>query len=318
LLSSLRIGDGTIVLDAPGPASVSGTLDPGQKIAAYRIDGTAGEQLLFHSVSTSSTIGNWSLLGQNNQRIAGSGLGSDFTASLPTTGPYSLELVGNASSAISYSIQVTDLTTYPPIASSGFNAAQSGTLAAGASQTFTFQAPAGLPIDFNNLGFGSSVSATLTDPNNRSVFSYNPGGAGNGDAGPYILTGSGQYTLKLANTGGSSQAYDFAMLSLPDAATPVALAPTQTVTGTLDPGMTTAVYRFLGAAQERIFLDNLTQPGAAVNFVLIQPDGGQAFNIRSNDSGPLTLTESIISWPSARPPLRSATGSASSTRPTHR
>ena len=167
---------------------------------------------------------------------------------------------------------------------------QSGTLGGSASQTFTFQAPAGLPIDFDNLGFGGSISATLTDPNKNNVFSYNPGRTS--DAGPYVLTTSGTYTLKLANSSSSSQNYDFDMLSLPQAATSLALGPTQTVTGTLNPGLTTAVYSFLGAAQERIFLDNETASGVAVNFVLIKPDGGQMFNINYNDSGPLTLTES--------------------------
>jgi protocatechuate 3,4-dioxygenase beta subunit len=265
-------------------------LNPGDELAAYRIGGTAGERLQFHSVSTSTTNGSWFLEGENNQEVAGAALGSDFTANLTATGPYYLELIGTTTAAISYSFQVSDLTTYPPIASSGFNTPQSGTLAGSTSKSFTFQAPAGLPIDFNNLGFGGSISATLTDPSNNTVFSYNPGSSSN--AGPYVLTASGTYTLKLANSSSSSQNYDFNMLSLPGAATSLALGPTQTVTGTLNPGLTTAVYSFLGTAQERIFLDNQTASGVAVNFVLIKPDGGQMFNINYNDSGPLSLPES--------------------------
>ena len=124
------------------------------------------------------------------------------------------------------------------------------------------------------------------------MFSYNPGGAGN-NAGPYVLGPSGTYTLTLSNSAGSAQTYNFNMVSLPDAATPVTLGPTQTVTGTLNPGTGTADYSFLGAAQERVFLDNITTPGQPVNFVVIKPDGSQLFNIgSSNDAGPLSLTES--------------------------
>src|SRR5271157_5313779 len=291
LSETLSMSSIAINLNTPGPTSISGVLNPGNELAAYRIDGTIGERLQFHSVSTSTTNGSWLLEGENNQEVAGTGLGSDFTANLTATGPYYLELVGNTTAAISYSFQVTDLTTYPPIASSGFDVTQSGTLAASTSKSFSFQAPAGLPIYFNNLGFGGSISATLTDPNNSTVFSYNPGSSGN--TGPYVLTTSGAYTLKLANGSGSSQNYSFNMLSLPGAATSLALGPTQTVTGTLNPGLGTAVYSFLGAAQERIFLDNLTASGVSVNFVLIKPDDGQIFNIGANsDGGPLSLTES--------------------------
>ena len=78
-LSTLSINSVAITLDTPGPTSVSGSLNPGDELAAYRIDGTAGEQLQFHSVSTSSTDGVWELIGENNQEVAGNSLGSDFT-----------------------------------------------------------------------------------------------------------------------------------------------------------------------------------------------------------------------------------------------
>ena len=290
LTPTVSISSTTIVLSTPGPTSISGNLNPGEELAAYRIDGTAGEQLTFHSVSTSSTSGSWYLLGENDQEVAGASLGTDFTASLAATSPYYLELVGNISSAISYSFQITDTTTYPPITSSGFDTAQNGTLAGSGSTSFTFQAPAGLPVFFNNLGFGTSITATFTDPNAKTVFSYTPGASNN--AGPYILTTSGAYTLKLSNPSSSSQAYDFNMLSLPTAATPVALGPTLPVSGTLNPGNSTAVYSFLGAAGQRMFFDNQTVSGTAVNFTLYKPDGSQVFSEPAFDDAIATLTES--------------------------
>ena len=178
--STLSINSVTITMNTAGPTSVAGTLNPGDELAAYRIDGTAGEQLQFHSISTSSTSGTWKLIGENDQVVVDPGinataaLGTDFKATLPTTGPYYLELDGTASTPIDYSFQITDLTTYPPpIAASGFDTPQSSSLASGASTTFTFQAPAGLPVYFNNLGFtgGGAIEATLTDPRNNTVFS---------------------------------------------------------------------------------------------------------------------------------------------------
>ena len=79
------------------------------------------------------------------------------------------------------------------------------------------------------------MDATLTDPNSNTVFDYYPYHSGN--AGPYVLTASGTYTLTLTNNSGSSGTYDFNMLVMPDsAATSLAAGPTQTVGGTLSTG----------------------------------------------------------------------------------
>ena len=143
LSGSLSINSVAITLNTPRPTSVSSTLNPGDELAAYRIDGTASEQLQFHSVSTSSTNGAWGLIGLNNQVVAGASLGTDFTANLTATGPCYLELVGNTTTAINSSFRISDQTTYPPIASSGFDTVQSGTLANGASKDLHLQGPRG-------------------------------------------------------------------------------------------------------------------------------------------------------------------------------
>src|SRR5271157_4351304 len=191
LSETVSISSIAINLNTPGPTSISGALNPGDELAAYRIDGTAGEQLQFHSVSTSSTNGAWELIGENNHEVAGTSLGNDFTANLTATGPYYLELVGNSTTEIDYSFQVSDQASYPPPSSSGFNAEQTGTLASGASTSFTYTAPGGLPVYFNSLGFSEPMSATLTDAHSNNVFSYTPYYSGN--KGPYLLPDSGSY-----------------------------------------------------------------------------------------------------------------------------
>lgn len=105
LSGSLSINSVAITLNTPRPTSVSSTLNPGDELA-YRIDGTASEQLQFHSVSTSSTNGAWELIGLNNQVVAGASLGTDFTANLTATGPCYLELVGNTTTAINSSFRI--------------------------------------------------------------------------------------------------------------------------------------------------------------------------------------------------------------------
>ncbi len=288
-LPTASINSVSIVLDPPGPTNVSGSLDPGNTFNYYQIDGTAGERLHFHNVSTTSSNGNWLLFGEAGNEIAGTGIASDFTANLSATGTYYLELIGNITAPINYSFQVSD-TSDQPVATTGLGIPESGSLAAGTSTSFTFTAPAGLPVYFNSLDRSNGpVSATLTDPANHSIFSNN----GSDNEGPFVLASSGTYSITLNNSSGSAGTYSFDMLSLPDAATSLALGPTQTIAGSLSSGTNTLVYSFQGASGEHIFVDNEQNLGDPVNYRLIGPDGGQIFNINSySDSNPLTLSES--------------------------
>ena len=288
-LPTASINSVSIVLTPPGPTSVSGKLNPGNAMAVYQIDGTAGERLLFHSVSTTSSNGSWLLLGEAGNKIAGTGIASDFTANLTATGTFYLELVGNITGEIDYSFQVSD-TSDSAVPPSGLGIPESGELAGGASAKFTFTAPAGLPVYFNSFDRSNGpVSATLTDPGKNTIFSAN----GSINEGPYVLTSSGTYTLSLQNSSSSSGTFSFDMLSLPAAATSLALGPTQTVAGALPAGTDTEVYSFEGASGEHLFLDNEQNLGDPVYYRLIGPDGQQVFDINSySDAGPLTLTES--------------------------
>lgn len=300
-----------IVLGTPGPTSISGALNPGNELVAYRIDGTAGESLQFHSVSTTSTNGGWSLLNPGGQTVASATLGSDFSADLPGTGPYYLELQGNMADEIDYRFQVTDITASPPLASQGFDTPQSGTLDSAASATYTFQSPGGQAVFFQDQGFQGGNYAQLTDPNGRTVFATYP--VYNGLTSPFLLATPGTYTLTITNYNGSTAAYGFDMVSLADEATPITLGPTQTITGTLDPGDGVAVYDFQGAAGQRVFLNTVSASGAAGNLLLMKPDGSLALNLGlSAQADPLTLTQSGTYYliASARPPRPSITPSA--------
>ena len=69
-------------------------------------------------------------------------------------------------------------------------------------------------------------------------------------------------------------------------------APTQTVSGTLSPGTTTAVNSFLGAVGQHVFIDLQQASGDQVSYELVGPDGLQIFGASSSgDLGPVTLTE---------------------------
>ena len=76
-----------------------------------------------------------------------------------------------------------------------------------------------------------------------------------------------------------------------DVATSLALGPTQTVSGLLSPGTSTAVDSFLGAAGST-FIDLQQASGDQVSYELVGPDGLQIFGASSSGvSAPVTLTE---------------------------
>ena len=276
---SLSINSVTITLNTPGPTSVAGTLNPGNELAAYRIDGTAGEQLQFHSVSTSSTNGIWQLIGENNQevgrhharhRLQGDpdghrpllpGAGRQYLHRdqlfLPDHGlddlpADRLEWLRHAAERHAGQRRIHDLHLQGPRGSARL-----------------LQQPGLQRADRSRRS--PTPAAT---PSSATTPYYS------GNAGPYVLTASGTYTLTLTNTSGASGTYDFNLLSLPSAATSLALGPTQTVSGTLSTGTHHHRLQLPGAAGERIFLDNQDAYGAPVNLQLIGPDNGQIFTSR--------------------------------------
>ncbi len=63
------------------------------------------------------------------------------------------------------------------------------------------------------------------------------------------------------------------------------------MSGTLNPGLTTVAYSFTGTAGQRLFLDNQTTAGTAVNLLLIDPYNNEVTSIgSSSDYGPFSIT----------------------------
>jgi hypothetical protein len=264
----------------------SGTLNPGNRSDIFRLDGTAGQRLLFTWVSGSG--GSYVLYGLSNRIVGSASFGGNFQITLPSDGPYVLVLTGSGSSAVAYRFQAVD-NSDNPVDVTGFGTIQSGSLAAGGTVTFTYTAPAGRLVYFDSLNNTSSLNYTLTSPDNTTVlssFSYL-------DGGPVVLPRSGMYTLTLRNPSSGSQNYRFRLLDLQgDGATALTLG--ATVTTTSSGGLTADVYRFTGSVGQRLFYDGLSDTSFGnVTATLVGPGGVQQFfsTSASADRGPLTLTE---------------------------
>ena len=112
------------LFDATGPAptfaagdTVSGTLSPGNSAALYHFQGTAGQHLLLHNLSTLALTDSnsvWTLYDPTGHGLRLAWLFyqnnvHDIDVVLPFTGTYTLVLSGAATANAPYSFQAIDL-----------------------------------------------------------------------------------------------------------------------------------------------------------------------------------------------------------------
>jgi hypothetical protein len=225
----------------------------------------AGKKLNFHNVSTTSTNATWQLLDTANTVIAsGSAINTDFQASLPNAGIYILEVVSNNSSAITYSFLVTDISDSTQ-AATGFGVEHSGTITAGATQTFTYKASAGQIVFFNSLlQNGAPLTVTLTSPLAGTLFTIST----SSNAGPLFLPRTDTYTLTIqGSTPSSTGDFDFNFLAIPANTTALTLG---AVTSATVSNFTATVYTFTGSAGQRVVFNGL-DTSTSVSVSLLSP-----------------------------------------------
>src|SRR5262249_40777586 len=161
---------------------------------------------------------------------------------------YTLAVIGNGANltGISYQLAVTDVSEVSA-ASSGFGTVNSGNLAGGQTNSYTYTASAGIPVFFDSQDTsGQNLIVDLMDPTGTAVFStYEIS-----DTGPYILPHSGTYTLNVRGLSGASGNYSFRLLDLSTSPT---LTPNTSVTATLNNPYQADVYQFTSAAGQTFF-----------------------------------------------------------------
>jgi RHS repeat-associated protein len=245
--------------------SVTANLDPATETNLYTIACTVGQVLQVHmnflgAENADPTVPLptvfWSVDNTEGQVLQSGFATSNLQATLLASGTYVLAIrETTAGSPVTYSFQVS-LVTQPPVASSGFNTVQNGTLAAGGQASFPISGSAGLPVYLDDQSTpGSFIHYELHDSTGLTVNTGSPPPIGQGqDQGPFILPTSGNYSLVVKNNGGSSAAYQFRLLDL-TSATPLTLA--QTVSATLASGYQTDVYSIATTPEQLLYYDAL-------------------------------------------------------------
>jgi hypothetical protein len=267
----------------PLNAPKSGTLNPGNATALYQFNGQAGQRLIFTSPGSAGTnySVNYYLYGPNDHQDGGgnySYLGDDGEVTLPANGTYLLALAGNSSSPVPYTVEA--VTPVHNTAALKLGKSVNGSLTGpGQIDDYTFTGSAGQRLYFNSLLADYSLTVDLTDPTGQSVFSTDIGS----NDGPVTLTADGTYRLTISASGGSTGSYSFQLLD----GTAAPVLPLNTpVSGTLNPGNATALYRFNGSAGQRLlFTWPSSSSGSNGSYYLYAPDNTQILNPYSNNFG---------------------------------
>ncbi|MCP9934861.1 cadherin-like domain-containing protein [Cyanobium sp. Candia 9D4] len=84
----------------------SGTLSPGQDTDLYRFTGTAGQRLVFDSLTPGFPSAAWRLFGPTNQSLVNQNLTTDLELNLTADGTYILAIDGASATSVNYSFNL--------------------------------------------------------------------------------------------------------------------------------------------------------------------------------------------------------------------
>jgi hypothetical protein len=266
VLPDASVGIANVALLDPklGP-TVSGTLTASHEANLYRFDGLQGQRLQFDWKSAASA-GQWSVLGPDNVVPAQADLGTSLQVTLPADSGYTLALDNQTFQDVAYTFTAQEVSD-PATAVSGFDQAQAGTLAPGASQQFTYTAPAGRIVLFDDLAsgfspFGASAAQPAFTLSGPGDWQTSFGSLYAGDSRPVLLPAGGTYTLTLTNSSPAAETYNFRLLDLQGPATR-ALALGATASSSALAANSADVYRF-SASPGLLLFDDQNSFGAQV------------------------------------------------------
>ncbi|MBM4005276.1 MAG: phosphatase PAP2 family protein, partial [Planctomycetes bacterium] len=105
---AFRVQDAADAMELPLNDPTTRTLEPGQRLEVFHLDGVTGQELTFDATGAASCEGVWRLYGPANQQLGGNCIGYDFSVVLPGPGPYLLVVTGGVSAGepIDYSFEV--------------------------------------------------------------------------------------------------------------------------------------------------------------------------------------------------------------------
>ena len=272
---------------------ISDTLTPANASKAYRFTVAAGQRFYFDALDDAgfAWFSNpfWILLGPLGNEIFDQGFADVAARALTVSGDYTLIVGGGtqepeASASYSFNLRPVNDGVQAMTLNTIVNGAISGP---GQRQSHAFTVSAATRLSFDSLSNVSALRWTIEGPtgvlfNNLQFVS----------SGWHLFDApAGEYTVTVSGTGDNTGGYRFQVLDLATANT---FTPGSIVDGVVSPANATTVYRFRGAAGQRLYFDTLNDTGfdwfSNPFWRLIDPYGDDVFNQAFTDVAAQTLT----------------------------
>ena len=262
-----------LTFDAP----VSGTLEHngiGREARWFQFEATAGETVFFLS-TVGAAADNWRVYHRGGDQIASAPRNQNLEVPLRASGIYLLALVGGSASASAFEFTASRATNLIRNVNIGDTVA--GSLnKPGQDEVFFFNATAGQRLYFDGLNRTNDLRAQVRDPFGGLLFNNVNLDA---DGSPVTAAHSGVHALTVFGSGAATGGFEFRLL---DATAAEALTYDTPITGTLDPGRSTRLFRINAAAVPRVFFDLQAITGGG-DFRLYTPENSLRFLSPSGD-----------------------------------
>ncbi len=258
---SFQLLDTASATDLTLDSTISGSLEPGTKSDIYKFTAEAGQQLSFENKGT-ATGGFYRLYSGANQLITSRSLRSNFDLTLPGDGVYFLVLEGSSNDTVNYRFQIVkgtlDDTGEPVGTALTLGETVSSNIGEAEEQdTYIFTGTAGQTLYYDGISGDSQIDTRLISPSGVQLFNNNT----SSNRQPFTLLESGTYQLIVDGSRNTTGDYSFQLL---DTASATDLTLDTTISGSLEPGRETVLYKFTGTANQKLYLeDKGTESGSS-------------------------------------------------------
>lgn len=281
-----RLFDESVASPIDPATTINGQLNPGLGEALYVFSATAGQRLLFHSLSVSSPLSaRWQVFPPGaNYTITSDDLDFDLVFDVSQTGDYLLMIAGFSDTApLDYQFQYDQTTATTTAIAIGQDV--SGTITQlGERQVYTFDGSVGQRILYDALGNSFPFSTvTLQAPDGTNVYLGAFQLSADADSGLIGLYQAGTYQLTVEGRGSSVGSFEFRLL---DASAATAFTPGTDVSGRIDPSRSEVLYRFDATAGQRLaFTTSSVSRTSSARWTLHGPAGTFAMTSGQLESG---------------------------------
>ncbi len=254
----------------------------------YTLDFAAGQQVYFDVLEGDKRSFSWSLADSNGTDVfSSSEFGDQGPHRINQTGQHTLHVVGRIDIPESYQFQIFEVPESVTLPIAIGDVVNGSIDVPGEKDIYTFDAISDQRLYFDiQKGDKRSFGWSLIDPDGVSII-FNASQFV--DQGPFVLKGTGRYTLTMDGTSDRRDSYQFQIFDVPDPVTlPIAVG--DIVNGLIDVPGEIDIYTFDALSDQWLFFDVQSGDKRSFGWSLTDTNGVTIFtSSQFGDQGPFVL-----------------------------